>query len=91
MKAPDPYDLKPCPHMRVLVPCWLDGALTGFARWYTAFHVAHCPQCRSSLPFLRTLHDRLERIGAHPPEAALTPDRWERIEAAWRGTDPGAA
>jgi len=91
MKAPNPHDLKPCPHMRVLVSSWLDGALTGLARWYTAFHVARCPQCQSSLPFLRTLHSRLEDIGTRPPDAALTPERWERVEAAWHGPEHGTS
>ncbi len=89
--TPNPHDLKPCPHMRILVSSWLDGALAGFALWYTEFHIAHCPQCRSSLPFLRTLHSRLAQMGANSPEAALAPERWEQVEAAWRAADPGTA
>jgi anti-sigma factor RsiW len=83
MKKPDPSDLKPCPHMRTWVSAWIDGRLTGLARWYTERHVHGCPQCQSSLPFLRGMRARLLRFAAPPPDAALPPERWAQVEAEW--------
>lgn len=89
MKKPDPTDLKPCPHMRTLVSAWSDGRLTGLARWYTERHVKDCPQCQSSIPFLRSMHARLLSLGAPPGDAALGPGRWARVEAEWERAERG--
>lgn len=89
MKKPDPTDLKPCPHMRALVSAWIDGRLTGLARWYTERHVKDCPQCRSSIPFLRSMHARLLSLGAPQEAAALEPGRWARVEAEWERAERG--
>ena len=83
MNKLDPTDLKPCPHMRTLVSAWIDGRLTGLARWYTERHVHACRQCQSSLPLLRGMRARLLHLAAPPPEAALTPERWAQVEAEW--------
>lgn len=83
MKKMNPSDLKPCPHMRTLVSAWMDEKLTGLARRYTEWHVQSCPQCQSSLPFLRGMRARLLRLGERPANSALPPERWERVEAAW--------
>jgi len=83
MKKLDPTDLKPCPHMRTLVSAWADEKLTGLARWYTERHVQACPQCQSSLPFLRGMRARLLSLGGQPADAGLEPERWRRVEAAW--------
>ena len=87
----DPDDLKPCPHMETLVSAWLDGALTGLLRWYTAWHVAHCPRCTDAAPVLRVLRARLRRIAALPPDPTLTPERRAAIEAAWQRADQSSA
>jgi hypothetical protein len=80
----DPANVKPCRHMQTLVSAWVDGKLTGLARWYTAWHVKSCPQCQASLPFLRTLHFRLSALGKDAdPKSQLSEQRWEAVEAAW--------
>ena len=84
----DPTDLKPCRHMRTLVSAWMDGRLTGPARWYTEWHLRGCPQCQASLPFLRSLHARLLALPADAPAPAgpagtLTEAQWAEIEACW--------
>lgn len=78
-------DLKPCPHMRTLVSAWIDGRLTGIAKWYTQWHVKNCPQCQSSLPFLRSLHERMRKLGEASSE--LPEERWAKIESAWEKLD----
>ena len=83
MKKQDPTDLKPCPHMRTLVSAWTDERLTGLARWYTEHHVKGCPQCQSSLPFLRGMHARLQGLSASSPGVTLEPGRWAQVEAEW--------
>ena len=80
----DPSNVKPCRHMQTLVSAWVDGKLTGLARWYTERHVKDCPQCQSSLPFLRTLHFRLSALGKDAgPEKTLSEQQWQAVEAAW--------
>ncbi len=84
LHKPDPTNVKPCSHMETLVSAWVDGKLTGLARWYTEWHVKNCPQCQSSLPFLRTLHFRLSTLGKDAaPEQQLSKQRWQAVEAAW--------
>jgi hypothetical protein len=78
---------KPCLHMRVLVSAWVDGALGGVAEWYTKWHVAHCAQCASAVPFLRQLHSRLQELGAKEANLQLSEDRWAKVEAAWEHAD----
>ena len=89
----DPHNVKPCRHMETLVSAWVDGKLTGLARWYTELHVKGCPQCRSALPFLRTLHFRLSALNRTPAPETLSDTRWQAVEAAWTqaeaGTRPG--
>ena len=79
----DPNNVKPCRHMHTLVSAWVDGKLSGIARWYTEQHVKGCPQCRSSLPFLRGLHLRLSDLAKKPSAETLPDKRWESLEAAW--------
>lgn len=94
----DPDNVKPCAHMQALVSAWLDGHLSGLARWYTTRHVHGCAQCQASLPFLRGLRARLLALpdadnapdGMASPLAsaqALTPQRWNTVEAAWEQAD----
>lgn len=88
----DPNNLKPCPHMRTLVSAWVDGKLTGLARWYTEWHVRDCPQCQASLPFLRSLSARLNALPAPSPSqesaaGTLAEERWAKIEASWEQTE----
>lgn len=84
----DSNDLKPCPHMQTLVSAWLDGKLSGLMRWYTAWHVAHCPRCTDAVPVLRLLRDRLRRLSHLPdPDEALTPERRAAVEAGWEKAD----
>ncbi len=83
MRKPEPHDLKPCPHMRILVSAWIDDALTGLARWYTAWHVAHCPQCAASLPFLQGLRDRMRDLESAGGDVHLPPERWATVEEGW--------
>jgi len=85
----DPNNVKPCRHMETLVSAWVDGKLTGIARWYTALHVKGCPQCQSSLPFLQTLHFRLSELGQTPAPEKLSDPRWQAVEAAWVHTESG--
>ena len=85
----DPQNVKPCRHMETLVSAWVDGKLTGIARWYTALHVKGCPQCQSSLPFLRTLHFRLSALSRTPPAETLSDPRWQALEAAWTHAEAG--
>lgn len=79
-------DLKPCPHMRTLVSAWVDGRLTGLAKWYTDWHIKHCPQCQSSLPFLRSLHERMRELSERGADT-IPDERWTRIESAWDRVD----
>ena len=79
-------DLKPCPHMRTLVSAWIDNRLTGIAKWYTEWHVKHCPQCQSSLPFLRSLHERMRQLAGRGDET-IPELRWAKIESAWEKLD----
>jgi len=85
----DPANLKPCWHMQTLVSAWMDGKLTGVTRWYTKTHVAHCPQCDASVPFLRGLRERVHLL-SNKPEATPEVD-WGKVEAAWEQTDSGQA
>ncbi|HEX5323563.1 MAG TPA: zf-HC2 domain-containing protein [Capsulimonadaceae bacterium] len=90
----DPNNLKPCFHMRTLVSAWVDGKLTGIAKWYTEWHIKHCPQCQCSLPFLRGLHDRLQSLATQPrgedeAESQLSEPRWSHIEEGWDKVDAG--
>lgn len=85
----DPANVKPCRHMETLVSAWVDGTLTGIARWYTELHVKGCPQCQSSLPFLRTLHFRLSALGQTPIPEKLSDPRWQAVEAAWTQSEAG--
>lgn len=78
-----PDNVKPCRHMQTLVSAWVDGRLTGLARWYTEKHVHDCPQCQASVPFLKSLHFRLSDLGAKPAQEALTEQQWQAVEAAW--------
>jgi len=80
-------DKKPCPHMRTLVSAWLDGALTGIAKWYVEWHMKTCPQCRSAVPFFRGMHHRLEELAHKGDVPNLGEERWEKIEKAWAEMD----
>lgn len=97
----NPDNLKPCAHMQTLVSAWLDGHLSGLARWYTARHVRGCAQCQASLPFLRGLRARLLALPGDGsasdtpdplpvPAPTLTPQRWNAVEAAWQQADKAA-
>ena len=79
----DPDNVKPCWHMQTLVSAWVDGRLSGLARWYTEQHVKDCPQCQASVPFLKTLHFRLSDLGKKPDPAKLSDAQWQAVEAAW--------
>ena len=79
----DPHNLKPCRHMQTLVSAWVDGRLSGLARWYTEKHVKDCPQCRASVPFLKSLHFRLSSLETKPAQDTLTEPQWQAVEAAW--------
>ena len=79
----DPANVKPCWHMQTLVSAWVDGRLTGLARWYTEKHVHDCPQCQASVPFLESLHLRLSDLGQKPERGTLTEQQWQAVEAAW--------
>jgi len=83
----DPTNLKPCWHMQTLVSAWLDGRLTGLARWYTEKHVKDCPQCQVSVPFLKSLHFRLSDLGKKPDPQKLSETRWQAVEAAWKQSE----
>ncbi len=87
----DPSNVKPCSHMETLVSAWVDGKLTGIARWYTALHVKGCPQCQASVPFLRTLHFRLSELGQKPASEKLPDTRWQAVEAAWLQSEAQAS
>ncbi len=84
--------------MQTLVSAWVDGRLTGLARWYTEKHVGDCPQCQASVPFLKSLHFRLSDLSQKPAQNTLTKDaltkdaltkdalteqQWQAVEAAW--------
>ena len=73
--------------MQTLVSAWLDDALSGVLRWYTAWHVAHCPRCTDAVPVLRALQTRLRRIAGLPPDPVLAPERRAAVEAAWQQVD----
>ena len=79
----DPNNVKPCWHMQTLVSAWVDGRLSGLARWYTEQHVKSCPQCQASVPFLQTLHFRLSELSQAPAAEKLSDPRWQAVEAAW--------
>ena len=81
------FDKKPCPHMRMLVSAWLDGALTGIAKWYVEWHMKSCPRCSASIPFFQGLHHRLEELAQRDDVPDLGAERWERIEEAWAERD----
>lgn len=85
-------DLKPCPHMRVLISAWIDGALSELARWYTTWHLAHCPRCQAAAAALRAMRDRLRALSARPHSDqmgvwGLAPERWQAVEEGWKQTD----
>jgi hypothetical protein len=86
----DPNNVKPCRHMESLVSAWVDGKLTGIARWYTELHVKGCPQCQSSLPFLRTLNFRLSALAQKPVPEKLSDARWQAVETAWAQSEAQA-
>lgn len=88
---PNPDNLKPCRHMQTLVSAWVDGKLSGLTLWYTKKHVQGCPQCRSSLPFLQTLHFRLSELGKAPAAHKLSDTQWQAVEAAWTRSEAQAA
>lgn len=69
--------------MQTLVSAWVDGRLTGLARWYTETHLKDCPQCQASVPFLKSLHFRLSDLGQKPAQDTLTEPQWQAVEAAW--------
>jgi anti-sigma factor RsiW len=82
----DPTDTKPCLHMRHWVSALADGALTGFARWYTERHVGNCPQCRKGLATILSVRDRLRAL-IPGQTTSLSQERWNAIEAAWEQAD----
>lgn len=86
--------IEPCHHMRDLVSSLSDDSLKGPARWYTQFHVASCPKCKTALKALRVLHDRLGVLGEEPAEGEsphLSPDRQEAVNAACDEIDKAQA
>lgn len=92
MHRRDPTDLKPCPHMRTLVSAWIDGKLTGLAKWYTERHIHDCRQCSASVPFLRKMHDRLRGLaGVEDNESTLATDRWQNLDAAFDRVEEAAS
>lgn len=62
--------IEPCPHMRSWLSALCDGSLRGIARWYTRFHVSHCPRCGKALEALRALRDRLRNLAGFSSDAA---------------------
>lgn len=88
----DPTDTKPCLHMRYLVSALADGALSGVAKWYTAQHIASCPQCQKGLATIKALRDRLRAIHEEDGEyVQLSSERWAALEAAWQQGDQSRA
>jgi hypothetical protein len=77
----NPGDVKPCWYMRTLVSAMMDGQLSGFMLKYTEWHVSGCPQCQTSLPFLRALHGRLFELGRTDDVFSLSPERREGLES----------
>ncbi len=89
MDAPRP--IRPCFFMKTLLSAACDNALTGLSRWFTEWHVAHCPHCLAALAALRELHGRLQALVLPRAEGqeGLAPERWARLEAAWAEADSG--
>lgn len=87
----DPTEpIRPCFFMKTLLSAACDNALDGLARWYTEWHVAHCPRCAATLAALRALHVRLRALASSERGAAdaeLAPERWARLEGAWAEAD----
>lgn len=84
------HSIRPCFFMKTLLSAACDNALAGLARWFTEWHVAHCPHCAAALAALRALQGRLRTLVSSEPEAAeshLTPERWAHLEAAWAEAD----
>jgi anti-sigma factor RsiW len=79
------YDGQPCRHMVTLVSAYADGALRGFARWYTRLHIQGCPRCQAAMKALAALKDRLIRLRAPSPteSAGISDARWSQLEEQW--------
>jgi hypothetical protein len=77
-------ETKPCPHMTTLLSALADDSLQGIARWYAQNHAQRCPGCGNALSDLRTLRERIRILGVPSGETLqLSPEHWERLEAAW--------
>ena len=88
MKKLDSTDLKPCPHMRLLVSAHIDSMLPGIADWYTRQHIKGCPQCQASMPFLASLKSRLGELDSNSTGAtALSQERLDVVEARLKTLD----
>lgn len=79
--------LKPCKHMEGLLNRTVDNTAPAFLGWYARYHAAHCARCGSFLGSLTKLLGRLHGMKSTPEaaeaEPALSPERWEAVEAAW--------
>ena len=76
--------------MKTFLSAACDDALSGWARWYTDWHVGHCPRCAAALAALKALRTRLGALLSPPvPAEGLSEGRWARLEAAWAEADGG--
>ena len=73
--------VRPCWHMRNLIPQLADGTLKGILLKYAIFHVHHCERCQHALSALKSVIQRIKRI--RTPESDLPPEKWSAVEAAW--------
>lgn len=83
---------EPCHHMTNMVSALSDDTLKGPARWYTQFHVATCPKCRTALRELQQLNEHLHHLQANddtPVPFALTVERQEEVASALDRIDAG--
>ena len=82
--------IRPCFFMKRLLSAACDNALAGLSRWFTEWHLAHCPRCTAALAALRALQGRLRALVSpemDSREGQLAPERWARLEAAWAEAD----
>lgn len=89
MQLDEPID--PCHHMKVLLSRLSDDTLKGLAKWYTEFHAAGCPKCRTAVEALRRLPAHVRYLAQEElerqPEPTLSRERWIQIEEAWQAPE----
>lgn len=95
MTARDPHY---CAKMIDLLSGTADGSLTGWKRWFTEWHVRHCPGCAAALIALRDLCLRLGQMGAPAAkqvevggENLLSDGRWSKVESGWDAIEQSSA